>query len=78
MSCATRKVLAIIVSDNGIGWDLRQRAHPGLGTSIVEALARQLHARVGVSNGPQGTTVSIIGDRENTPVALSWTPLARS
>jgi len=31
-----------------------------LGTSIVEALARQLDARVEVSSGPQGTMVSII------------------
>jgi len=32
----------------------------GLGTSIVEALARQLNATVEKSGGPQGTTVSIV------------------
>src|SRR6266568_5093428 len=43
------------VADNGIGQqDPPERAHTGLGTSIVEALARQLDARVEVSSGPQG------------------------
>ncbi len=54
------------ISDSGIGRrDLHQAAHPGLGTSIVEALARQLYARV---IGPQGTMVSIIREaRESVP-----------
>ncbi|MDB5437883.1 MAG: Signal transduction histidine kinase [Caulobacteraceae bacterium] len=48
------------VGDNGIGMpkDAASRK-PGLGTSIVEALARQLNARVQVANGNPGTTVSI-------------------
>jgi chemotaxis protein methyltransferase CheR len=54
------------VSDNGTGQDLHERAHPGLGTSIVEALARQLYARVEVSSGLQGTIVTIIGEARNT------------
>jgi two-component sensor histidine kinase len=54
------------VSDNGTGQDLHERAHPGLGTSIVEALARQLYARVEVSSGLQGTIVTIIGEAHNT------------
>ena len=32
---------------------------PGLGTTIIEALAKQLDARVEVSMDPHGTTVSI-------------------
>jgi two-component sensor histidine kinase len=52
--------LRLSVSDNCLGWDHRERAHPGLGTSIIEALARRLAARVEVSSGPRGTTVSII------------------
>ncbi|MDO8432481.1 MAG: histidine kinase dimerization/phosphoacceptor domain -containing protein [Candidatus Binatus sp.] len=50
------------VSDNGIGREDQghERARSGLGTSIVDALARQLDARVEVSSGPQGTLVSII------------------
>ncbi len=50
------------VSDNGVGWgdDRHERIGAGLGTSIVEALSHQLDARVEVSTGPRGTTVSII------------------
>jgi chemotaxis protein methyltransferase CheR len=50
------------VSDNGTGTGdfSAERPHTGLGTSIVEALARQLDAIVQKSSGPQGTTVSIV------------------
>ena len=46
------------VADNGIGKPAGAFA-PGLGTSIVKALAQQLDARVDISSGPQGTTVSV-------------------
>jgi len=51
----------LTVSDNGLGRPEGgpDKMVPGLGTSIVEALAKQLGARVDVSNGPRGTTVSI-------------------
>ena len=48
------------VSDDGIGMP----DHPslgGLGTNIVEALAKQLHARVQVTSNQPGTVVSVIG-----------------
>ena len=50
------------VSDNGAGsGDVSaETPHTGLGTSIVEALARQLDAVVQKSGGPRGTTVSIV------------------
>ena len=50
------------VSDNGSGpGEARaERPYSGLGTSIVEALARQLDAIVQKSSGPKGTTVSIV------------------
>ena len=50
------------VSDNGSGPGeaSAERPYAGLGTSIVEALARQLNATVEKSGGPQGTTVSIV------------------
>ena len=50
------------VSDNGVGPGdaSAEMAHTGLGTSIVEALARQLNATVEKSGGTQGTTVSIV------------------
>jgi PAS domain S-box-containing protein len=50
------------VSDDGVG-RVSQDGHPaaaGLGTSIVEALAHQLDARVEISSGQQGTTVSVV------------------
>jgi PAS domain S-box-containing protein len=53
----------LTVSDNGIGapdgyLNLDKASH-GLGTIIVEALAKQLDARVQVVRNPGGTTVSI-------------------
>jgi PAS domain S-box-containing protein len=51
----------LAVSDNGIGRPEAcfDRTPPGLGTSIVEALARQLDGRVKVSDALPGTCVSI-------------------
>jgi two-component sensor histidine kinase len=49
------------VADDGVGMPTdAESATPGLGTSIVRALANQLHARVQVVDGHPGTTVSII------------------
>ena len=45
---------------NGQAPGIAGQAKRGLGTSIVEALGRQLGGRVEVSTGPQGTRVSII------------------
>jgi chemotaxis protein methyltransferase CheR len=49
------------VADNGIGAPVGvfAQAKSGLGTSIVNALAQQLEARVDVVSGPQGTTVLV-------------------
>jgi chemotaxis protein methyltransferase CheR len=49
------------VTDNGIGAPVGvfAQAKSGLGTSIINALAQQLEARVEVLSGPQGTTVSV-------------------
>jgi chemotaxis protein methyltransferase CheR len=54
----------LAVSDDGVGRDGRNGGPPvvGLGTSIVEALARQLDARQEISSGPAGMTVAIIHD----------------
>jgi PAS domain S-box-containing protein len=53
----------LTVSDNGIGIPEGQlypnKPRPGLGTIIIEALAKQLDARVGVTRSRRGTTVSI-------------------
>jgi two-component sensor histidine kinase len=49
------------VTDNGVGMPkVRSRALAGLGTSIVQALARQLGARVEVADANPGTKVSIV------------------
>jgi two-component sensor histidine kinase len=49
------------VGDDGVGMPAdAASATPGLGTSIVEALARQLRARVQVADAKPGTNVSII------------------
>jgi two-component sensor histidine kinase len=49
------------VTDDGVGFSPNpESTKPGLGTSLVEALAKQLHARVDVAHTHPGTTVSII------------------
>jgi two-component sensor histidine kinase len=53
----------LAVSDNGIGTEKvhlgSTRTTSGLGTIIVEALAKQLGAHIDTATNPQGTTVSI-------------------
>ena len=51
----------LAVSDNGVGQAANKstKTTAGLGTSIVEALAKQLDARVMIAMTPQGTSVSI-------------------
>jgi two-component sensor histidine kinase len=51
----------LAVADDGVGMPRdADRATPGLGTSIVEALANQLNARVQVVASHPGTTVSVV------------------
>ncbi|MEO7223461.1 MAG: histidine kinase dimerization/phosphoacceptor domain -containing protein [Devosia sp.] len=48
------------VSDNGVGMpENRDDAKPGLGTNIVEALAKRLDAEVSITDAKPGTEVSI-------------------
>ena len=57
---------ALTVADDGVGMPRDAAdAVPGLGTSIVEALARQLRAVVAVTDGNPGTDVSV----SHTPAA---------
>jgi two-component sensor histidine kinase len=51
----------LTVSDNGIGKPEghSERTNPGLGTTIVEALAKQLDARAETLTTTHGRTVSI-------------------
>ena len=49
------------VTDDGVGMPKDgASASPGLGTSIVAALAHQLHARVQVADAHPGTTVTLV------------------
>ncbi len=49
------------VSDNGVGMPIDPASSkPGLGTSIVEALAKQLGAEVVVASNDPGTAVSVV------------------
>jgi two-component sensor histidine kinase len=53
----------LTVRDDGVGTPRKlAAAKPGLGTSIVEALARQLHATVETVGANPGTRVSIVHD----------------
>jgi two-component sensor histidine kinase len=51
----------LTVSDNGVGKpDVNASAtKPGLGTSLIKALTRQLDAVVDTATGPHGTAVSV-------------------
>ena len=65
----------LTISDNGIGapdsyLNLDKATH-GLGTIIVEALAKQVDARVQVARDPGGTTVSVTHGTSDRP----WPPL---
>jgi two-component sensor histidine kinase len=59
------------VSDNGVGIKKNGGAHTGLGTGIVETLAKQIDARVEIESGPLGTTVSITHGKS----ARGWSSL---
>jgi two-component sensor histidine kinase len=49
------------VSDDGVGMPADPTSTaPGLGTSIVQALANQLHAKVQIQDAKPGTMVSIV------------------
>ena len=58
----------LFVRDNGVGMPADpESAKPGLGSSIIEALARQLSAHVQVDGANPGTMVSIIHSGAATP-----------
>ena len=68
----------LTVRDDGVGMPKdADSATPGLGTSIVEALARQLHARIQVESPGHGVVISVIHSQlaavKNPPLAESGT-----
>jgi two-component system, sensor histidine kinase PdtaS len=59
----------LAVNDDGVGMQSKTAGStPGLGTSIIEALAKQLHARVQVADARPGTVVSIMRPALAEPV----------
>ena len=53
---------ALSVKDDGVGMSTgRHKAKAGLGTGIIEALARHLHAHIGVADLRPGTQITITG-----------------
>lgn len=59
----------LTVHDDGVGTPRKlETAKPGLGTSIVEALAKQLHATVETAGASPGTRVFIVHE---APVSVS-------
>jgi two-component sensor histidine kinase len=75
---ATETSWRLAVSDNGIGTPeghlKLDKPTSGLGTIIVEALAKQLDACVAIWRNPQGTTVSITHGTSDR----AWPPLTGS
>jgi two-component sensor histidine kinase len=64
----------LIVSDDGIGMPAGAGApKPGLGTGIIEALAKNLDAEIRMGSAAPGTSISIVHERSTVsevPVAL--------
>jgi two-component sensor histidine kinase len=63
------------VTDNGVGMPANPVAKPGLGSSIVQALARQLRAVIEVTDANPGTAISVTHIKTGTnllaqPVAI--------
>ena len=50
---------ALSVIDNGVGMPVNASAKPGLGSSIVQALAMQLHASIEIADAKPGTAVVV-------------------
>lgn len=58
---AQEKGWTLSIADNGVGLsDSKKEVHIGLGTSIIGALANQLHAIIRTTSTPHGTTVSLV------------------
>lgn len=60
----------LAVSDDGVGIHASPERKLGLGTTIVQSLAQQLHAKVDTQTSPLGTTVTI---EKGVPVVYAHT-----
>ena len=50
---------ALSVVDDGVGMPVDASVKPGLGSSIIQALATQLHASIDIADAKPGTAVSV-------------------
>jgi PAS domain S-box-containing protein len=67
----------LAVSDNGVGMPTQPGvAKPGLGTNIVQALAKQLDARITVLDGTPGTSVMLEHAQSGRTEAVGSGPVA--
>ena len=74
--CSTGRDWALSVTDNGIGMPAGSDApKAGLGTGIVEALARNLRAEIQLSGAGPGTVVTI-SHREGSKSQTELPPAA--
>ena len=57
------------IADDGVGFPAQRNEHSsgGLGTGIIEVLARQLGGWIELTTGAQGTTVAILSARAALP-----------
>ena len=55
----------LTVSDNGVGKAGSDVLNAGLGTAIVEALVKQLDARIDITTGATGTTIAVTRGRHS-------------
>jgi two-component sensor histidine kinase len=60
---------SLSVADDGVGMPSAPQAKAGLGSSIVEALSRQLQAVVSVEDRGPGAGVSVVHERTATAIA---------
>jgi two-component sensor histidine kinase len=58
---------SLSVTDDGVGMPVDAPPSTGLGTSIIEALARKLSATVAVSDGDPGTKVTVAHREDTAP-----------
>src|SRR5665213_3954735 len=66
------KKWSLTVTDNGVGMPSGEHeGKPGLGTGIVEALAKQLGGDIQIGDGAPGTVVSVVHD-EIAIIGNAW------
>lgn len=63
---ATGSRWSLTVQDDGVGLPAGEKPKAGLGTGIIEALARQMGATIDITDSKPGVCVNIYGDNEGS------------